>query len=288
LLSVEETGMGTLYIVGTPIGNLEDITARALRILREVAVIAAEDTRQTRKLLNHFEIPTPAVSYHEHNQRTAGPQLIERLLAGDDVAVVTDAGMPAISDPGADLVRLALEAGIPVVPVPGPTAFTTALVVSGLNTERFVFEGFLPAKGKERRAALERLKAEPRTWILYEAPHRVIETLEDLRDALGDRPMAAARELTKVYEEVRRGTPQELLAHFTEHAPRGEFVLVVSGAPAEAVQVAEATPQALSEAVATLEGTGVDRKTAMKQVADRFGLTKRDVYQALLELKEED
>jgi 16S rRNA (cytidine1402-2'-O)-methyltransferase len=157
LLSVEETGMGTLYIVGTPIGNLEDITARALRILREVAVIAAEDTRQTRKLLNHFEIPTAAVSYHEHNQRTAGPQLIERLLAGDDVAVVTDAGMPAISDPGADLVRLALEAGIPVVPVPGPTAFTTAVVVSGLNTDRFVFEGFLPAKGKERRAALESL-----------------------------------------------------------------------------------------------------------------------------------
>jgi 16S rRNA (cytidine1402-2'-O)-methyltransferase len=285
---VEETGMGTLYIVGTPIGNLEDITARALRILREVAVIAAEDTRQTRKLLNHFEIPTPAVSYHEHNQRTAGPQLIERLLAGDDVAVVTDAGMPAISDPGADLVRLALEAGIPVVPVPGPTAFTTAVVVSGLNTDRFVFEGFLPAKGKERRAALERLKAESRTWILYEAPHRVIETLEDLRDALGDRPMAAARELTKVFEEVRRGTPKELLAHFTEHAPRGEFVLVVSGAPAEAVQVEEATPQALSQAVATLEAAGVDRKTAMKQVADRFGLTKRDVYQALLELKEED
>jgi 16S rRNA (cytidine1402-2'-O)-methyltransferase len=285
---VEETGMGTLYIVGTPIGNLEDITARALRILREVAVIAAEDTRQTRKLLNHFEIPTPAVSYHEHNQRTAGPQLIERLLAGDDVAVVTDAGMPAISDPGADLVRLALEAGIPVVPVPGPTAFTTALVVSGLNTDRFVFEGFLPAKGKERRAALERLKAESRTWILYEAPHRVIETLEDLRDALGDRPMAAARELTKVYEEVRRGTPAELLGHFAEHAPRGEFVLVISGAPAEEVQVAEATPEALSQAVATLEATGVDRKTAMKQVADRFGLTKRDVYQALLELKEED
>lgn len=281
--------MGTLYIVGTPIGNLEDITARALRILREVSVIAAEDTRQTRKLLNHFEIQTPAVSYHEHNQRTAGPALIERLLAGNDVAVVTDAGMPAISDPGEDLVKLAIQAGIPVVPIPGPTAFTTALVVSGLSAEQFVFEGFLPVKGKERRAALERLKTEPRTWILYEAPHRVLETLEDLRDALGARPMAAARELTKLYEEVRRGTPAELLAHFEQHAPRGEFVLVISGAPAAEVPEAQAaTPQSLAEAVAALEASGVDRKTAMKQVADRLGLTKRDVYQALLELKEED
>ncbi|HWI50646.1 MAG TPA: 16S rRNA (cytidine(1402)-2'-O)-methyltransferase [Symbiobacteriaceae bacterium] len=280
--------MGTLYIVGTPIGNLEDITQRALRILREAAVIAAEDTRQTRKLLNHFEIPTPAVSYHEHNLRTAGPALIERLLAGDDVALVTDAGMPAISDPGEDLVRLAVAAGVPVVPIPGPTAFTTALVVSGINTEKFVFEGFLPLKGKERRAALERLKAEPRTWIIYEAPHRVVETLEDLRDALGDRPMAAARELTKLYEEVRRGTPAELLVHFESHSPRGEFVLVVSGAPADvAAPAAEATPQVLAAAVDALEAGGMDRKTAMKEVATRFGLTKRDVYQALLELKED-
>ncbi|HWI64315.1 MAG TPA: 16S rRNA (cytidine(1402)-2'-O)-methyltransferase [Symbiobacteriaceae bacterium] len=279
--------MGTLYIVGTPIGNLEDITARALRILREVAVIAAEDTRQTRKLLNHFEIPTPAVSYHEHNLRTAGPVLIERLLAGDDVALVTDAGMPAISDPGEDLVRLAVAAGVPVVPIPGPTAFTTALVVSGLPTDTFVFEGFLPNKGKERRAALERLKAETRTWILYEAPHRVVETLEDLRDALGDRPMAAARELTKLHEEVRRGTPAELLAHFEQHAPRGEFVLVIGGAPAQEVVLEEATPQALAAAVAALEAGGMDRKTAMKEAGARFGLTKRDVYQALLELKED-
>jgi 16S rRNA (cytidine1402-2'-O)-methyltransferase len=281
--------MGTLYVVGTPIGNLEDITARALRILREAAVIAAEDTRQTRKLLNHFEITTPAISYHEHNMRAAGPAIIERILAGDDVALVTDAGMPAISDPGEDLVRLALEAGVPVVPVPGPTAFTTALVVSGLATDRFVFEGFLPAKGKERKAALERLKTEPRTVILYEAPHRITDTLEDLRDALGARPMAAARELTKLYEEVRRGTPAELLAHFEQHGPRGEFVLVISGAPPEAAGPAEeATPQVLAEAVAALEAKGVDRKTAMKEVGVRFGLSKRDVYQALLELKEEE
>jgi 16S rRNA (cytidine1402-2'-O)-methyltransferase len=280
--------MGTLYIVGTPIGNLEDITHRALRILREVAVIAAEDTRQTRKLLNHFEIPTPAVSYHEHNQRTAGPQLIERLLAGDDVALVTDAGMPAISDPGEDLVRLAVAAGVAVVPVPGPTAFATALVVSGLSTERFAFEGFLPVKGKDRRAALERLKQETRTWILYEAPHRVTETLEDLRDALGERPMAAARELTKLHEEVVRGTPAELLAHFEQKAPRGEFVLVISGAPAATAAPEEATPATLAAAVAALEAGGMDRKAAMKEVATRFGLSKRDVYQALLELKDDE
>ncbi|HYF90634.1 MAG TPA: 16S rRNA (cytidine(1402)-2'-O)-methyltransferase [Symbiobacteriaceae bacterium] len=280
--------MGTLYIVGTPIGNLEDITQRALRILREVAVIAAEDTRQTRKLLNHFEISTPTVSYHEHNQRTAGPALIERLLAGEDVALVTDAGMPAISDPGEDIVRLAIAAGVPVVPIPGPTAFTTALVVSGLSTETFVFEGFLPSKGKERRTALARLKEETRTWILYEAPHRVTETLADLAEALGDRPMAAARELTKLHEEVARGTPAELLAHFEAQAPRGEFVLVISGAPPrEAAPAEEATPAALAAAVAALEGGGMDRKAAMKEVATRFGLTKRDVYQALLELKED-
>lgn len=281
--------MGTLYIVGTPIGNLEDITQRALRILREATVIAAEDTRQTRKLLNHFEIPTHAVSYHEHNQRTAGPALIERLLAGDDVALVTDAGMPGISDPGEDLVRLAIEAGVPVVPVPGPTAFATALVVSGLSTVRFVFEGFLPHKGKERRQALERLKTEPRTVLLYEAPHRVTDTLADLRDALGDRPMAAARELTKLYEEVRRGTPAELLAHFEAHAPRGEFVLIIGGAPAQpAEEAGPVSPQRLAEAVAELAAGGMDRKVAMKEVADRFGLSKRDVYQALLELKEDE
>ncbi|HEY3363815.1 MAG TPA: 16S rRNA (cytidine(1402)-2'-O)-methyltransferase [Symbiobacteriaceae bacterium] len=280
--------MGTLYVVGTPIGNLEDITQRAIRVLHEAGIIAAEDTRQTRKLLSHFDIHTPLVSYHEHNQRTAGPELIARLQAGTDVALVTDAGMPAISDPGEDLVRLAIAAGIPVVPVPGPTAFTTALVVSGLPTERFVFEGFLPPRKKERRAALERLKAETRTWMIYEAPHRVTDTLADLRDALGDRPMAAARELTKLYEEVLRGTPAELLAHFTAKEPRGEFVLVVSGAPEpEAPAPAEATPESLAAAVAALEATGTDRKTAMKEVAARFGLTKRDVYQALLDLKEE-
>lgn len=279
--------MGTLFVVGTPIGNLEDITQRALRILREATVIAAEDTRQTRKLLTHFDIHTPLVSYHEHNARTAGPALVERLCSGETIALVTDAGMPAISDPGEQLVRLALEADQQVVPVPGPTAFTTALVVSGLGTDRFVFEGFLPTKKKERKAALDRLKSEPRTFILYEAPHRLADTLDDLHDALGERPMAAARELTKLHEEVVRGTPAELLAHFRQVAPRGEFVLVISGAPEEPTARAaeEATPEALAQAVARLEAEGMDRKPAMKAVAGQFGISKRDVYQALLTQK---
>lgn len=280
--------MGTLYLVGTPIGNLEDITQRALRVLREAAVIAAEDTRQTRKLLSFFDIHTPLVSYHEHNQKSAGPALVERLLAGDDVALVTDAGMPAISDPGEDLVRLAVAAGVSVVPVPGPTAFTTALVVSGLPTDSFLFEGFLPLKGKERRAKLEQLKSEPRTFILYEAPHRVVDTLADLEAVLGDRPMAAARELTKMHEEIRRGTPAELRAHFEATAPRGEFVLVVGGAPAVAETLEKPTTERLADLVAKLEAEGMDRKAAMKEVGLRFGLSKRDVYQALLELKAEE
>jgi 16S rRNA (cytidine1402-2'-O)-methyltransferase len=276
---------GTLYLVGTPIGNLEDITARALRILREVAVVAAEDTRQSLKLLRHFEIQTQLVSYHEHNQRTAGPALIERLLAGDSVALVTDAGMPAISDPGEDLVRLALEAEVPVVPIPGPTAFVSALVVSGQPTNRFAFDGFLPTKKKEREAALSRLALEERTVMLYEAPHRLLETLVDLERALGARPMAAARELTKLHEEVVRGTPAELITHFEARAPRGEFVLVISGASPVAPQVEGWTPEGLREAVDALVETGLHPNVAMKQVAERFGLSKRDVYQELLALR---
>jgi len=281
--------MGTLYLVGTPIGNLEDLTLRAIRTLQEVDLIAAEDTRQTLKLLSHLGVHKPLVSYHEHNQRTAGPALIERLQNGENVALVTDAGMPAISDPGEDLVRLALEASLPVVPIPGPTAFATALVVSGLATQRFVFEGFLPVKKKERREALERLRLESRTVILYEAPHRLTDTLAELAETLGERPMAVARELTKLHEEVLRGTPAQLLAHFRDHAPRGEFVLVISGAGSNAgAAPEEVTPESLAAAVAALEATGVDRKAAMKQVANRFGLTKRDVYQAVLELKRDE
>lgn len=277
--------MGTLYIVGTPIGNLEDVTQRALRTLREVAVIACEDTRETRKLLHHFQIDTPVTSYHEHNKRTAGPRLIQRLLDGEDVALVTDAGMPAISDPGEELVAGAVEAGIPVVPVPGPTAFVTALVASGLPTRRFVFEGFLPSKGKERRQALERLKGEERTVLLYEAPHRLQETLADLRAALGDRRVAACRELTKLHEEYVRGTLSALIDHFREQAPRGEFVLVIEGAqpPVAAGQHDSAD---LARAVADLEAQGVERKAAMKEVAQRLGVPRRAVYQAVLEARD--
>lgn len=277
---------GTLYLVGTPIGNLEDITARALRILREVAVVAAEDTRQSLKLLRHFEIQTQLVSYHEHNQRTAGPALIERLQAGDSVALVTDAGMPAISDPGEDLVRLALAAGVPVIPVPGPTAFVSALVVSGLPTERFAFDGFLPTKKKEREGALARLATEERTVMIYEAPHRLMETLADLDRVLGARPMAAARELTKLHEEVVRGTPAELLVHFEAKAPRGEFVLVIGGAPRVEPEAEAWTPEGLQAAVDALVATGLRPNDAMKQVGERFGLSKRDVYQTLLELRD--
>ena len=281
--------MSTLYVVGTPIGNLEDITQRALRILGEVTVIAAEDTRHTRKLLSHFDINTPLVSYHEHNMRSAGPGLIERIQGGDSVAVVTDAGMPGISDPGQHLVELAHEAGLPVVPVPGPTAGITALVVSGLATDRFCFEGFLPRQKKGRATALQRLVLEERTWIIYEAPHRVVETLEDLTKHLGARPMAACRELTKKFEEVRRGTPAELLAHFKDHEPRGEFSLVIAGAPPQVDAASTETPtaQRLAAEVAVLEADGEDRKAAMKTVGARYGLTKRDVYQALLDLKAE-
>lgn len=281
---------GTLYIVGTPIGNLEDITHRALRILKSVAVIACEDTRETRKLLHHFQIDTPTTSYHEHNQRTAGPALIRRLLEGEDVALVSDAGMPAISDPGEDLVRRAVEAGIPVVPVPGPTAFVTALVGAGLPTRRFAFEGFLPHKGRERRRALERLKAEERTLILYEAPHRLLETLRDLHEALGDRQAAVGRELTKVHEQFVRGSLTQLIDHFTAHAPRGEFVLVLAGAeeaPAEAAAGAP-DPAVLAREVAACTAEGMDRKAAMKEVAQRYGVSRKVVYQAVLDAKEEE
>lgn len=282
--------MGTLYVVGTPIGNLEDITQRALHTLREAAVIACEDTRETRKLLHHFQIQTPTVSYHEHNKHSAGPQLLQRLLNGEDIALVSDAGMPAISDPGEDLVRMAITAGVPVVPVPGPTAFVTALVASGLPTGSFRFEGFLPSKKKERRQALERLRAEESTLILYEAPHRLMDTLTDLLEALGDRPMTAGRELTKLHEEFVRGRISEVIRHFDEVAPRGEFVLVLAGAEPEKVTAdpGELTPQALAAAVEALTAQGMDRKEAMREVARRLGLSKRDVYQSLLAARDEE
>lgn len=277
---------GCLYIVGTPIGNLEDITLRALRVLKEVQVIAAEDTRQTRKLLRHYGIDTPLVSYHEHNERARAAELIARVQAGESVAVVTDAGMPVVSDPGQHVVAQALAGGVKVVVVPGPTAVITGLVASGLADGPFVFAGFLPRKGKERREALAALKEDPRSIILYEAPHRMLQTLADLAEALGPRPMAACRELTKRFEEVRRGTPGELLDYFRQSAPRGEFTLVIGSAPA--VPAAEtgpvqATPESLAAAVAELESRGTDRKAAIKEVARRLGVPRSDVYRAVVQ-----
>lgn len=282
--------MGTLYVVGTPIGNLEDITYRALRVLREVDLVAAEDTRHTRKLLTHFDISKPLFSYHEHNIQTAGQVLLNRISAGSNVALVTDAGMPGISDPGQHLIKMAVESDVPVVVVPGPTAAITGLVVSGLTTDRFCFEGFLPRHKRSRAEMLERLAREPRTWILYEAPHRLLETLDDLAKQVGSRQMTACRELTKKFEEVRRGTPAQLAEHFRQYEPRGEFTLVVSGAPVAENQpedAVEITPERLAAEVAALETQGEDRKVAMKAVATRYGLSKRDVYQALLDLKED-
>lgn len=218
---------GALYVVGTPIGNLGDITVRALETLKAVDVIVCEDTRQTSKLLQHYQIRKPLVSLHDHNERQRTPELIEQLRGGRSIALVSDGGTPLISDPGWWLVHRAIEEQIPVSWIPGPTALIGALVLSGLPTDRFVFEGFLPPKSAARRKRLEALRGEMRTVVLYESPHRVVKTLRDTHEVLGDIPMVCARELTKKFEEVKRGRASELLAHFEHHPPRGEFVLVM-------------------------------------------------------------
>ena len=219
---------GTLYLVATPIGNLGDVSARAVETLKSVDVIACEDTRQTGKLLAHYSISKPLVSLHDHNERQRTPQLIEQLKSGQSIALVSDGGTPLVSDPGWLLVRKAIDAGIAVSWIPGPTALIGGLVLSGLPTERFVFEGFLPAKSGQRRKRLEALKDEARTVVLYESPHRVVKTLTEIRDVLGDIQIACARELTKMFEEVRRGSVSELIGHFEQKTPKGEFVIVLS------------------------------------------------------------
>lgn len=272
---------GTLYLVGTPIGNLGDMTVRALETLRAVDLIAAEDTRNTQKLLNHFAIARPLVSYHEHNERASGARLIERLLAGERVALVSDAGMPGISDPGEVIVKAAIENGIPVVPVPGPSAFVAALVGSGLATERFVFEAFLPREPKLRRRRLRELTGETRTLVFYEAPHRLSDTLIDMRGVWGDaRRAVVARELTKLYEEFRRGTLAELTAHFEANPPRGEIVLVVEGGSAEAVVEGD-----WREALAAELAAGTKATEAAKAVSKRFGVSRQEAYDAALAAK---
>ena len=229
---------GTLYLVATPIGNLGDFSPRALETLEAADFIAAEDTRVSLKLLNHFGVKKPLVSYHQHNQASAGQTILSRLLAGESCALVTDAGTPAVSDPGEDLVRLCAQNGVAVQAIPGCCALVSALAVSGLPTGRFAFEGFLPVNKKERRARLQPLRTEERTMIFYEAPHKLVNTLEDLLEALGDRPAALCRELTKLHEETVRTTLSQALAHYRENAPRGEFVLVVAGAePAEEAEI---------------------------------------------------
>jgi len=272
---------GTLYLCATPIGNLEDFTFRGVRVLKEAAVIAAEDTRRTRKLLSHFGIHTPLVSYREHNKSVRGPELIARLLAGDDIAVVSDAGLPGISDPGADLVRLAVAAGVAVTPVPGPNAALAALVASGLDTAVFVFAGFLPRAAKRRRSLLASLAALPYTMIFYESPHRLTATLAELAAAFGDRPAAIGRELTKKFEEIVRGRLTDLRDAFAAREPRGEFTLVVAGK-----QAADAAPAAVSAdpaaAVAALVAAGKTKKEAVRQVAAELGRPRREVYQAVL------
>ena len=272
---------GTLYLCGTPIGNLEDMTFRAVRVLREVKAIAAEDTRRTRKLLAHFDIKTPLVSYHEHNKEERGPALLARLAAGEDIAVVSDAGMPGIADPGADLVRQAVAAGVPVVPVVGANAALAAVVASGLDTGIIHFLGFLPRTAKRRRDVLAVAAAWPGTLVLYEAPHRLLATLAELAAALGDRPAVAAREVSKIYEEFVRGSLSSLQAHFAAAPPRGEFTLVVGGRPDDAPAAAP-PPQTgdLAASVAALMTAGMSKKDAIKRVAEERKVPKRVVYQA--------
>ncbi len=276
---------GKLYLCATPIGNLEDITYRVLRTLREVDLIAAEDTRNSIKLLNHFEIKTPMTSYHEYNKIEKAYQLVDKLREGKNIALITDAGTPGISDPGEELVRICHEEGIEVTSLPGPAACITALTMSGLPTRRFAFEAFLPREKKERAAVLEQLRDETRTMIFYEAPHHLEKTLEELYETLGNREMAICRELTKRYEEVMPTSMEEALAYYKENEPRGEYVLVVQGKSFEELQKEKQQSWeslSLTEHMAVYEEQGIDRKEAMKLVAKDRGISKREVYQGLL------
>ena len=276
---------GTLYLCATPIGNLEDMTFRAVRVLSEVDLIAAEDTRNSIKLLNHFEIKTPMTSYHEYNKIEKGHKLVEKLLDGMDIALITDAGTPGISDPGEELVKMCHEAGIAVTALPGAAACITALTISGQSTRRFAFEAFLPTDKKERTAVLEEMKNETRTIVMYEAPHRLVRTLELLFETLGDRNVTVCRELTKKHETLYRTTFTKALAHYSEEPPKGECVLVIEGRSRKEM---EEEAKALWENITIEEhmeqylSKGVDKKSAMKQVAKDRGISKRDVYQALL------
>ncbi|MBQ6058999.1 MAG: 16S rRNA (cytidine(1402)-2'-O)-methyltransferase [Clostridia bacterium] len=266
---------GTLYLIGTPIGNLGDLSPRALEILAGVDFVAAEDTRVTGSLLLHFGIKRPLVSYYEHNLRQRGEQIVARLQAGESCALCTDAGMPAISDPGCDIVRLCREAGIPVTSAPGPSAVTTALALSGLETGRFTFEGFLSTNRKNRTEHLEELRQERRTMVFYEAPHKLRRTLSDLFETLGEREIALCREMTKLHEEVLRTTLSQAIAHFEATEPRGEFVLVVEGFSTQALPTEDPDlEQALRDALAQ----GLSGRDAVKRVSEQCKVPKNQVY----------
>jgi 16S rRNA (cytidine1402-2'-O)-methyltransferase len=272
---------GILYIVPTPIGNLEDITLRALRVLKEVELIAAEDTRHTRNLLAHFGIKTALTSYHEHNERDKSHGLVERLKSGASIALVSDAGTPAISDPGYRIVVDAIQAGLQVIPLPGASALTTALSASGLPTDRFLFEGFLPAKPQERKVKLQALRSETATLVFYEAPHRLTDSLADMLKVFGDREIAMARELTKVHEEFRRGKLSEIVGPLDDHEIKGELVIVVQGATGEAV-ISDAE---LQVTIRQLRGEGMGVKEIAELLGERYGLAKKHVYRLALEVK---
>lgn len=283
---MEQHKTGTLYLCATPIGNLEDITYRVLRTLKEVDLIAAEDTRNSIRLLNHFEIKTPMTSYHEYNKIDKAYQLVAKMREGKNIALITDAGTPGISDPGEDIVRICYEEGIPVTSLPGAAACITALTMSGLPTRRFAFEAFLPKDKKEHQAVLEELKTETRTIIIYEAPHHLVRTLQELSDTLGrDRRLTICRELTKRHEEKLQMTLTDSLSYYEVNEPRGEYVLIIAGRSREEMKKEEqAGWEALSleEHMAHYESQGIDRKEAMKRVAKDRGVSKRDIYQALL------
>lgn len=276
---------GRLYLCATPIGNLEDITLRVLRVLREVDLIAAEDTRNSIKLLNHFNIKTPMTSYHEYNKIEKAYQLVEKMRQGQNIALITDAGTPGISDPGEELVRICQESGIPVTSLPGPAACITALTMSGLPTRRFAFEAFLPKDKKERVRILSSLEQETRTIVLYEAPHHLKKTLEELWKALGDRNITLCRELTKKYETAFPTTISGAIAYYEKQEPRGEFVLVIQGKDQKQLikeQQESWETLSLEEHMQHYENQGMNRKEAMKQVAKDRGISKRDVYGKLL------
>ena len=270
---------GTLYLVATPIGNLDDITLRAINVMGDVSLIACEDTRHTRKLLTHFGINTRTISYHEHNERERAAELLERLINGESIAVVSDAGTPGISDPGFRLVQLAIENDIRVVPVPGAAAFVSALVASGIPTDEFFFAGFLPSRATARRAKLKELQALPATLVLYEAPHRLAASLRDASEILGQRNAVVARELTKIHEEIARGSLGELADRYGSENVRGEIVLVIERASAKTETVF--TARSVSELVDSFESEGLDHRAALKKAARELGLSRDDAYRRL-------